>query len=111
MKKLFITLVILCMTFGVTEAENVKKKEKKQENTELTADGKTIKKGWNVAPFPSIGYNSDIGFTIGALCELFNYGDGSTYPQYRHKFNGEASYSTKGQITTHFFYDSSYLIP
>lgn len=111
MKKLFITLVIICMTFGVTEAENVKKREKKQENTELTADGKTIKKGWNVAPFPSIGYNSDIGFTIGALCELFNYGDGSTYPQYRHKFNVEASYSTKGQITTHFFYDSSYLIP
>ena len=43
-------------------------------------DKQTIKTGWNVAPFPSIGYNSDTGFQMGALCELFYYGDGSTYP-------------------------------
>ncbi len=74
-------------------------------------DKQTIKTGWNVAPFPSIGYNSDTGFQMGALCELFYYGDGSTYPGYMHKFNVDLSYSTGGQMKLHFFYDSKYLIP
>ena len=87
--------------------------EPKKEKKEATADSKkqTVKKGWNFAPFPSIGYNSDTGFQIGALCEIFDYGDGSTYPGYRHKFNVDLSWTTKDQVKLHFFYDSKYLIP
>ena len=90
------------------------KKDKAEKKSEVTtADGKkqTVKKGWNFAPFPSIGYNSDTGFQIGALCEIFDYGDGSTYPAYKHKFNVDLSWTTKDQVKLHFFYDSKYLIP
>lgn len=102
---------IMLVSFNASAEPKKDKAEKKSEVT--TADGKkqTVKKGWNFAPFPSIGYNSDTGFQIGALCEIFDYGDGSTYPGYRHKFNVDLSWTTKDQVKLHFFYDSKYLIP
>lgn len=118
MKKTTLTLLLTAIvaTSSAFPTESLPTNSQAEKATKSTLkesqqQKQTIKKGWNVAPFPSIGYNSDIGFTIGALCELFHYGDGSTYPQYRHKFNIEASYSTGGQITAHLFYDSNYLIP
>jgi hypothetical protein len=88
------------------------KKEKAEKSESAVEEKKpTIKKGWNFAPFPSIGFNSDTGFQIGALCEIFDYGDGSTYPAYKHKFNVDLSWTTKDQVKLHFFYDSKYLIP
>jgi len=70
-----------------------------------------IKKGWNLGPLPTIAYNSDLGFQYGALCSFYYYGDGSTFPQYRHLFNVQASQFSKGSGMYHFFYDSKYLIP
>ena len=70
-----------------------------------------IKTGWNFGPFPAISYNSDLGFQYGALCDIFYYGDGSQYPDYRHKFNVEVSRYTKGEMLAHIFYDSKYLLP
>ncbi len=72
---------------------------------------KDVKTGWNFGPLPAIGYNSDLGFQLGALCDIYYYGDGSVYPDYRHKFNIEASYYFKGSGVLHLFYDSKYLIP
>ena len=106
------SMLLLCgIATASPEPKKGEKSDKKVETT--TPDGKkqTIKKGWNFAPFPSVGYNSDTGFQIGALCEIFDYGDGSTYPGYRHKFNIDLSWTTKDQIKLHFFYDSKYLIP
>jgi outer membrane protein assembly factor BamA len=74
-------------------------------------DIKKVKKGWNFGPLPAVGYNSDLGFQLGVLCDIYNYGDGSVYPDYRHKFNVEASYWFKGSGMFHLFYDSKYLIP
>ncbi|MBQ8335093.1 MAG: BamA/TamA family outer membrane protein [Tidjanibacter sp.] len=70
-----------------------------------------IKTGWNLGPLPAVSYNSDLGFQYGALCDFFYFGDGSTYPQYLHKFNVELSHYTKGETIAHVFYDSKYLIP
>ncbi len=102
---------IMFVSFTASAEPKKDKAEKKSEVT--TADGKkqTVKKGWNFAPFPSVAYNSDTGFQIGALCEIFDYGDGSTYPAYKHKFNVDLSWTTKDQVKLHFFYDSKYLIP
>jgi len=69
-----------------------------------------VKKGWNFGPLPAVSYNSDLGFQYGALCDIFYYGDGSTFPQYVHKFNVELSRYTKGQTVAHLFYDSKHLI-
>lgn len=75
---------------------------------ERTAPTKT---GWNFGPLPAVGYNTDLGFQMGALCDIYYYGDGSVYPDYVHKFNVEASYYTKGSGILHLFYDSKHLIP
>ncbi len=84
-----------------------------QENGEEegTAGAAKVKTGWNFGPLPAIGYNSDLGFQLGALCDIYYYGDGSIFPGYLHKFNVEASYYFKGSGVFHFFYDSKYLIP
>lgn len=104
MKKIYALLVaaLLFTTFNASADE-----------TQQTAENKKdlVKTGWNFAPFPSVGYNSDTGLQMGALCEIFYYGDGSTYPGYMHKFNVDLSWSTGGQVKLHFFYDSKYLIP
>ena len=94
-----------------SDAAATEKREKKSEVAATETKAQTVKKGWNFAPFPSIGFNSDTGFQIGALCEIFDYGDGSTYPGYKHKFNVDLSWTTKDQVKLHFFYDSKYLIP
>ena len=111
MRKFFALAVsaILLVSFSASAESKSAKKEKAPFATEEKKQ--TVKKGWNFAPFPSIGYNSDTGFQIGALCEIFDYGDGSTYPAYKHKFNVDLSWTTKDQVKLHFFYDSKYLIP
>ena len=124
MRKFFALAVSAILFVSTTASAEPKKEEKTTTKVEKQIDKKTdkkeaatdekkqtIKKGWNFAPFPSIGYNSDTGFQIGALCEIFDYGDGSTYPAYKHKFNVDLSWTTKDQVKLHFFYDSKYLIP
>lgn len=105
----------ICANVFAAEADSVATKKKaKREKREATAfDSKkqTVKKGWNIAPSPSLGYNSDTGFQLGVMCDVFDYGDGSIYPGYRHKANVNVSWTTRDQIKLHFFYDSKYLIP
>ena len=76
MRKFFALTFAAVMLVSLNVSAEPKKENK--ENTEATTtDSKkqTVKKGWNFAPFPSIGYNSDTGFQIGALCEIFDYGE------------------------------------
>lgn len=94
MKKLFAVIFIFIATLSV-HGQN---KEK-------------IKTGWNFGPLPAVSYNSDLGFQYGALCDIFYFGDGSTYPTYLHKFNVELSHYTKGETIAHMFYDSKFLLP
>ena len=70
-----------------------------------------IKKGWNFGFVPAVSYNSDLGFQYGINADIYNYGDGSTFPRYKHKFSTEISRYTKGMTRLHLFYDSKYLIP
>lgn len=78
---------------------------------EQSKNKSNIKTGWNFGPFPAVSYNSDLGFQYGALCDIFYYGDGSQFPDYRHKMNVELSRYTKGETVAHIFYDSKYLLP
>ena len=70
-----------------------------------------IKKGWSFVPFPVLGYDADMGFQFGALCNAFYYGDGSAYPEYMHSIYAEVSWYTKGSAVYQLFYDSRHLIP
>ena len=70
-----------------------------------------IKTGWTFGALPVIAYDADIGFQFGALGNVYHFGDGSTYPEYRHSIYAEVSRSTKGNGVNQLFYDSKYLIP
>ena len=78
----------------------------------FAADKETkIKTGWNFGVLPAVSYNSDLGLQYGISADIYNYGDGSDFPRYKHKFNTEISHYTKGMTRLHLFYDSKYLIP
>ena len=68
------------------------------------------KTGWNFGALPAVTYSTDQGFQYGALVNLFDYGDGSIYPDYYHKIYVEASTFTKGSSILRVMYDSDYLI-
>ncbi|MCH5329976.1 MAG: hypothetical protein J1E04_03345 [Alistipes sp.] len=106
MKKLLLTTVSALLAAMPLTAEAKKKNDAIDPVT-----GERIKTGWNFGPLPAIGFNTDLGFQAGALCDIYYYGNGEQYPDYIHKFNVEASYYTKGSGVFHFFYDSKYLIP
>jgi hypothetical protein len=83
------------------KSKKEKKKEKKEEK---------IKQGWSFSGFPFLTFDSDLGLQIGALANLYDYGDGSRYPMYDHSLYVEASWFTKGSGIFSFRYDSDRLI-
>jgi outer membrane protein assembly factor BamA len=70
-----------------------------------------VKTGWNFGGLPVVSFDSDLGFQYGALLNLFNYGDGSMYPDFKHNLYLEWSRFTKGSGINRIFFDTKYLIP
>ena len=83
--------------------------EKSDSTFTLTPKEKQIK-GWSFGAIPAIAFDSDIGFKYGAVLNLFDYGNGSIYPNYRHSIYLEWSRTTKGSGINQISYDSKYLI-
>jgi outer membrane protein assembly factor BamA len=78
----------------------------------VSAQEKKVKTGWKFGgALPAITFDSDLGFQYGALVEFFNYGDGSTYPDYFDHTYTEISHFTKGSGIYRFMYESNHLIP
>ncbi len=94
MKKLLLsTLLILCAS-----VVNGQKKD-------------IIKTGINLGPLPVVAFDADKGFQAGALLNIYDFGDGSTYPNPRQQWYMEASFFTKGSQLYAFTYDTKSLIP
>ena len=55
-----------------------------------------VKTGLNFGPLPVVAFDADKGFQAGALLNIYDYGDGSNYPNYDSKWYFEASFFTKG---------------
>ena len=94
MKKISLLLTALLVSFNLMAQKN-----------------EIIKTGWNFGPLPVVGFDSDLGFQYGLCCDIFNYGDGSNYPQYDYKINVEASTYTKGSSVLRTYGDFKHLIP
>jgi outer membrane protein assembly factor BamA len=78
----------------------------------VSAQEKKVKTGWKFGgALPATTYDSDLGFQYGALVEFFNYGDGSTYPDFFDHTYTEVSRFTKGSGIYRFMYESYHLIP
>lgn len=96
MKNILLFCVCVCLSLGLFSQT-----EKKEE---------LIKKNWNFGALPAVTFDTDLGFQYGALVDLYNYGDGSRYPKYNHKFYFEVSRFTKGSGINRIYYDSDQLI-
>jgi len=70
-----------------------------------------VKTGYNLGPLPVIAYDADKGLQLGAIVQLFNYGDGTNYPNYNSKLYLEGSFFTKGSTLFQLMYDNKTLIP
>ena len=73
------------------------------------SDTVNIKKGWTFGLLPSIAFDSDLGFKYGGLVNFYNFGDGSTYPNYKHSIYIEIARTTKGGGLNQLFFDSGHL--
>ncbi len=93
------------------EEEKATKNEVKATKEEKTAKEEKVKKGWNFGGLPVVSFDSDLGFQYGALLNLFNYGDGTRYPDFNHNLYLEWSRFTKGSGINRIFFDSKTLIP
>lgn len=98
---LFLLLLFICAS---SQAKNPKKE------TQTDSLGRPIKTGWNFGAIPGLTYDNDKGLTYGITANVFDYGDGKHYPDYRHFIYAEGSYSTKQVGTIRLFYESDYVI-
>ncbi len=97
MKKLIIFLSISTILISV------------QQSTQAQTDSTNIKKGWTLGLLPSIAFDSDLGFKYGGLVNFYNFGDGSTYPNYKHSIYLEIARTTKGGGLNQLFFDSGHM--
>ncbi|MBP3643155.1 MAG: BamA/TamA family outer membrane protein [Alistipes sp.] len=105
MKRIVILALLLC--FG---AVAVQAKEKKSQTT-TESKKEIVKKGYNFGPLPAVAFDADKGFQLGALLNIYDFGDGSTYPNTRQQWYIEGSFFTKGSQQYIVSYDNRFLIP
>lgn len=98
MKRIFIAAIaalVLCTT-SFAKAKNVTYNE----------NGEIIKTGLNFGPLPVVAFDADRGFQYGALLNIYNFGDGSTYPNPKSWWYIEASAYTGGTWNLYLNYDN-----
>lgn len=115
MKKTVLILIMAMLANVLTAYANVgdidslpNKKAKKEKPKKEKSE---IRTGWTFGILPSVGYDADKGFQYGVLSNVYDFGDGSAYPDYIHSLYFEAAYTTKRSGLFRFAYDSKYLIP
>ena len=94
-----------------TEEVDSKKSKKKKKEVQYNEHGEIIKTGYNFGPLPVVAFDADKGFQLGALLNIYNFGDGSTYPNPMSHWYFEASFFTKGSQLFVVSYDDKTLIP
>ena len=99
-----IAFVLIMLVCGSLQAKNPKKV------VQTDSLGHPVKTGWNIGAIPGLTYDNDKGLSYGITANIFDYGDGTTYPNYRHFIYFEGSYSTKKVGTIRMFYESDYVI-
>ncbi|MBP3290018.1 MAG: BamA/TamA family outer membrane protein [Alistipes sp.] len=76
-----------------------------------TSKKEIVKTGYNFGPLPAVAFDADKGFQLGALLNIYDFGDGSTYPNTRQQWYFEASFFTKGSQLFVISYDNRFTIP
>lgn len=82
-----------------------------QDSIQVSNKKEITKTGFNFGPLPVVAFDADKGFQMGALLNIYDFGDGSTYPNSRQQWYFEASFFTKGSQLYTVSYDNKFLIP
>ena len=108
MKRYIFTLVCVLATSACLFAQ-----DGNSADAEMADEGRSeiVKKGFNFGPLPVVAFDADKGFQLGALLNIFDFGDGSSYPNTRQSLYLEASFFTKGSQLFVVSYDNKFLIP
>lgn len=100
--------IILTIAFALLTLHNLVA----QENDSTTSERKEIiKTGYNFGPLPAVAFDADKGFQLGALLNIYDFGDSENYPNTRQQWYFEASFFTKGSQLYVISYDNRFLIP
>lgn len=86
-------------------------KEKAKKNVKYNENGEIIKTGLNFGPIPAVAFDADKGFQLGAILNMYDFGNGATYPDPRQQWYFEASFFTKGSQLYTITYDNDFSIP
>ena len=98
-------MILLFTLSTMSYAQEDKEDKKKSEDTEK------IKTGWTFGLLPAVAFDTDLGFKYGGLINFYNFGDGSTYPDYLQSIYLEISRTTKGSGVNQLFFDSEHMFP
>ena len=101
---------IVALLFGLFALTTVQAQENGVEQ-DSASDKEIIKTGYNFGPLPAVAFDADKGFQLGALLNIYDFGDGSTYPNTRQQWYFEASFFTKGSQLFVVSYDNRFSIP
>lgn len=82
-----------------------------EHDTLSIAKGDLVKRGLSYGPLPVVAFDQNKGFQYGALLNIYDFGDGSYYPNVRQSWYIEASAYTKGSQQYVLSYDTKHLIP
>ena len=77
MQKIYKIILFLAFIFWLGNVSQLVAQEKDSTKTK-------VKKGWTFGALPVVAFDTDVGLQYGALVNLFDYGDGTIYPDYRH---------------------------
>ena len=105
--KYIVTLLLLLFT---AQSAIAKQKNEKTE-AQPTEKKEIVKTGYTFGPLPAVAFDADKGFQLGALLNIYDFGNGSTYPNTRQQWYMEASFFTKGSQLYVLSYDNRFLIP
>ncbi|MDR1950752.1 MAG: BamA/TamA family outer membrane protein [Bacteroidales bacterium] len=104
MKKIAFFLFFVLSFVRFAQSQNIDTAQSKVKN-------EIVKKGFSLGPLPIVAFDQDKGLQYGALLNVFDFGDGSYYPNPRQQWYVEYSAFTKGSQQFFLTYDTRNLIP
>ena len=111
-RTIILAAVLLFAGFSAPAEEEKKvRSEDRNDPVAVPLTRETTKSGWSLGVMPAFSYNNDMGFLAGALAQAYDYGDGTVYPNCRHKFMANLNIYSRGAKQVSFDYDSKFLIP
>lgn len=107
MKKI-LTLTAAVLIFSILSASGA---ERTASSKETNREKETVKTGYSFMPLPMLAFDGAKGVLFGAMMNIYNFGDGSTYPNPRCSWYLDASAYTGGSQSYAASFDSGSILP